>query len=186
MNSEVCIRDYDIYRKDRINQAAPGGGVAILVKDSLVSNDDNVRFLNNHDYSEAVWCEVKVGIKCVLVGSIYRPPSTSREMNNLLQDLIKLADNHSKYSQILLCGDFNLGGISWEDNDVFQGEQHMLDSRTFLDTINDCFLNQHVQGFTHNIDSESPTRLDLVFSNNLMDIENMKYSALVGKVIMFY
>ena len=140
MNSEVFVSGYDIYRKDRANQAAPGGGVAILVKDSLVSNDDKVQFLNNHAYSEAVWCEVKMGEKFVLVGSIYRPPSTSGEVNSLLHDLIKIADNHSKYSQVLLCGDFNFGGISWENNDVDHGEHHMVDSRAFLDVSNDSFF----------------------------------------------
>ena len=38
-----------------------------------------------------------------------------------------------------------------------------------------------MQGFTHNIDNDNPTRLDLVFTNNLMDIEDMKHLAPVGK-----
>ena len=181
MNSEVFVSNYNVYRKDRAIQAAPGGGVAILVKNTLVSSDNNVQFLNNHEYAEAVWCEVTVGDKSVLVGSVYRPPSTSREMNSLFHDLIKIADDHSKYSQILLCGDFNFGGIIWENNDVNEDDHHTVDSRLFLDVINDCFLNQHVQGFTHNIDNDSPTRLDLVFTNNLLDIENMKHLASVGK-----
>ena len=114
------------------------------------------------------------------MGTVYRPPSTSTERSILLLDLIKVADNN-KYSQILLCGDFNLGGIAWENNDITEGEHHMEDSRAFLDVINDCFFNQHVQGLMYNTDSDNPSRLDLVFTNNLVDVENMKYLAPVGK-----
>ena len=181
MNSEVFVSNYNVYRKDRAIQADPAGGVAILVKDTLVSSDNNVQFLINHEYTEAVWCEVTVGDESVLVGSVCGPPSTNREMNSLLHDLIKLADDHSKYLHILLCGDFNFGGIVWGNNDVNEDDHHTVDSRIFLDVINDCFLNQRVQRFTHSIDNDNPTRLDLVFTNNLMDIENMKHSASVGK-----
>ena len=83
MNSKIFVSNYNVYRKDRVIQAAPGGGVAILVKDTLVSSNNNVQFLNNHEYAEAVWWEVTVGDKSVLVGSVYRTPSTSREMNSL-------------------------------------------------------------------------------------------------------
>ena len=181
MNSEVFVSNYNVYRKDRAIQADAAGGVAILVKDTLVSSDNNVHFLINHEYTEAVWCEVTVGDESVLVGSVCGTPSTNREMNSLLHDLIKLADDHSKYLHILLCGDFNFGGIVWGNNDVNEDDHHTVDSRIFLDVINDCFLNQHVQRFTHSIDNDNPTRLDLVFTNNLMDIENMKHSASVGK-----
>ena len=33
----------------------------------------------------------------------------------------------------------------------------------------------------YNTDSDNPSRLDLVFTNNLVDVENMKYLAPVGK-----
>ena len=41
----------------------------------------------------------------VLVGSIYRAPSSNREANNLLCDLIRLTENYDKESQVLICGD---------------------------------------------------------------------------------
>ena len=82
------MNSYEIYRRDRIEQNAPGGGVAILVRRNLVSTNTNVRFLDNHAYKEAVWCEIKLSRKSILLSSIYRVPYSSREVNNLLCDLL--------------------------------------------------------------------------------------------------
>lgn len=60
LNDEVSSTEifdteqYAVYRKDRVLQNAPGGGVAILVRKCLLSSDTNVKLLNEHDYGEAV------------------------------------------------------------------------------------------------------------------------------------
>ena len=46
-----------VYRKDRANQRAPGGGVCILVNRDLISSDLCIKELNDHHYEESVWCE---------------------------------------------------------------------------------------------------------------------------------
>ena len=176
-NGEIFdVECYEVFRNDRTVQNAPGGGVVILVRKTLFSNSDNVNFLNTHSYKEAVWCEIKLKSKSVLVGTIYRPPSSTSDKNKLLNDLIKLTDEYSKDSQILICGDFNYGEISWENNAVGEG-----DANRFLDAINDCFLYQHIMQATHNIGADNESRLDLVFTRGLMDIENVQSLAPLGK-----
>ena len=96
-NMEIFdVNNYEVYRKERLEQNAPGGGVAILVKKCLVSANNDIRFLNNHAYGEAVWCEIKLESGNFLLGSIYRPPSSSRDVNNLLCDLIRLTDRYKR------------------------------------------------------------------------------------------
>ena len=107
---------------------------------------------------------------------IYRPPNCSREQNLSLNDLVKLSDTYHKESQVLICGDFNFSEIVWEENVVKSGGQHPVDASNFLDVINDCFLYQHVLQSTHNLDQENESRLDLVFSRALMDVENIRDS----------
>lgn len=72
----------------------------------------------------------------------------------------------------MTCGGFSYNEVCWETNYVFSDGQHIVDARSFLDAINDCFLYQHISDCTHNIDSENPTWLDLIFSRSLHDIEN--------------
>ena len=67
MNSDVLageyidLETYQVFRKDRKNQNAPGGGVLIMVRRTLLSFDDKVNFLNNHQYKESMWCEIRLG-----------------------------------------------------------------------------------------------------------------------------
>ena len=181
-NEEVFdVNDYEVFRSDRVVQKAPGGGVAILVKRSLISGDDKVRFLNNHEYEGAVWCEIKLNDNKFLVGTIYRVPTSSHEVNLLLCDLLKLSDNYHKEAQVLICGDFDFSEIDWESNSVLSEGQHVVDARNFLDIINDCFLYQHVMQPTHNVDYDNESRLDLVFTRNLLDIEDIEFLAPIGK-----
>ena len=45
LNMEVFdLEKYTVFRKDRDNQAVPGGGVAVLVNKNLVSSCCNVSF----------------------------------------------------------------------------------------------------------------------------------------------
>ena len=60
LNTEIFdVSNYVVFRKDRNEQVAPGGGVAILVKKGVLASDSGVHFLNNHLYNESVWCELK-------------------------------------------------------------------------------------------------------------------------------
>lgn len=172
---------YEVYRKDRGVQNAPGGGVAILIKKTLLSTNENVKFLNDHRYEEATWCEICLQGKKILVGAIYRAPSSPRDVNNLLCDLVRLSDNYDRESQVLICGDFNFGEVCWETNSVTVDGQHVVDARNFLDVTNDCFLYQHIGEVTHNIDYDNPSRLDLVFTRNEHDVENITLFPPLGK-----
>ena len=89
--------------------------------------------MNDHHFEEAIWCEIKCEGKPIIVGTIYRTPSSSRENNNLLLDIIKVCDSYSDRAQILLCGDFNYGAIDWDNNCVDSSGQHVVDARNFLD-----------------------------------------------------
>lgn len=181
LNSEVFDTEkYVVFRKDRINQAAPGGGVVVLVNRNLISSNSNVNFLNNHLYDESVWCELVIKDKKVLLGAIYRPPASVREKNNLLCDLIRLVGDYNSESQVLICGDFNFKEINWENNEV-ESTGQVVDANNFLDSVNDSFLQQHVMMDTHNLDEENQSRLDLIFTRDSHDIMGLELLPPVGK-----
>ena len=74
----------------------------------------------------------------------------------------------------MICVDFNFDEIKWEINEVFAQGQTAA-ARKFMDYVNDCFLYQHVNEPTHNVEGENATRLDLIFSRHGEDIGNLEH-----------
>ena len=105
------------------------GGMLIAVKSNFVCTQ-----MHEIDTeSESVWIEIEVnGTKPILVGSCYRPPSTSKDYLNSLRDSLgKVNMNH--YSNIWLGGDFNLGDIIWESHSVRAGGQKSALCKDLID-----------------------------------------------------
>lgn len=172
---------YTIVRKDRPDQAAPGGGVTILIKKTLVVTEDSVSSLVQHEAQESVWCEVrsKEG-KDLVLGTVYRTPSSSATNNDHICDLLKISEELTKDKQLLVCGDFNFGNILWEENRVENGSQGYGQALNFLEMINDNFWTQNVTEWTHLRDNDNPSRLDLVFTRTGSEVDNIKYLAPLG------
>ena len=136
----------NVYITRIVVQNASGGGVALTVKKFLISTNKGVQFLRDHLYEGAVWCEIDLFGKNMLIGTIYRTPNSCRKINNLLCNLTNLSERYNKESQVLTCGDFNFKEICWETNSVLSDGQQIADARKFLDAVNDCFLVQHIEG----------------------------------------
>ncbi len=98
------------HRLDR--QGRIGGGVAIYVRDSLTS-------IRRHDLEianlEAVWVEIKLKTKSILVGGFYRPPNSNSDYLDRIHVSIDRALNTSIHDIVIL-GDFNLNTLKRNDN----------------------------------------------------------------------
>ncbi|KAK3855373.1 hypothetical protein Pcinc_038222 [Petrolisthes cinctipes] len=148
---------FTIVRKDRPYQNAPGGGVAVVVRKHLVVSEDSVVSLVGHDAQETVWCEVRnMEGKDLLLGAIYRPPSSPLENNDGICDLLKMSEEVTRNKQLLVCGDFNYGNIMWEENRVENGSQGYGQAMHFLETINDHYWTQNITDWTHLRDDDNP------------------------------
>ena len=125
-SAEVCIENYTIYRKDRGDfQAGRGGGVALYVHDSLVSNVNDE--LNSFK-SESLFCNIKLENELVLcIGVCYKSPSIEATELEQLFSVIKAASTR----QVLIMGDFNFPLIDWIRLDSDPS------SECFLDLIQD-------------------------------------------------
>ena len=156
---EIFPSNYSVFRKDRQTNAkgTAHGGVLIAVKSIFVCTQMHELDSEN----ESVWIEMEVnGTKPILVGSFYRPPSTSKEYLNSLKDSLgKVNINH--YSKIWLGGDFNLGDIIWESHSVRAGGQKAALCKDLIDIANDFCLEQVVEGSTR-----GKNILDLFFVKN--------------------
>ena len=101
------------FRKDRKRGA---GGVMIISKDCYKIVDADITVQNEN---ESVWAIITLkDLSKLVVGSFYRPPD--RGIQPLLDLEIELAQISEKFrnnpkTTLILGGDFNAGGINWDN-----------------------------------------------------------------------
>ena len=146
---------FDVFRKDRTSS---GGGVFIAIRNDLAAVQEP-RF-------DVQGCEIITAslqfskTKKIYLSSFYNPSATDLVPLGLLDDHLSKLYSHSKFPQLILCGDFNCGGVDWPNlglrHDI---TTHNCDS-VILDVATKYGLTQHVKW---------PTRkdriLDLAFSS---------------------
>ena len=104
------IKDTDImflnyqspFRKDRLNNNY--GGVIVYVRDNLPCKR---RFDLEIQGLECIWLEVKLKRKTVLFGLFYRPPSSTHDIDDKIEQSLDLASENNAFD-IIVAGDFNL------------------------------------------------------------------------------
>ena len=108
-NSFIAIPGYKIFRKDRSSlnsNKTTGGGGCIFVREYIVSD----RWTCHHsDQCEILWLSLSVGIKYLLVCSVYFPPDATygRQLEMHISHSINVFRDQNPSSIVVLCGDFN-------------------------------------------------------------------------------
>lgn len=144
-NSSLVMQNFaEPHRLDRPDRI--GGGVAVYVHESLTSK-------RRHDleiaHLEAIWVEVKIKSRTILVGGFYRPPNSNREYMERIHESIDRAKNTS-INNIIVTGDFNLNQLNNTD-------------RVKIDDISMQFgLHQLINDCTH-FTEHSSSIIDLMF-----------------------
>ncbi len=172
--SELSIGDgYDLF--SNLDEPSCSRGVCIYVKKHLGANqlqlDASVR--------ESVWCELKLkGPDKLLIGCIYRSPNSSPDENSKVNGIVRKAAEMS-YSHVAIAGDFNHPELDWINGRATKGPDHK--SSVFLEATRDSFLFQHVRHPTHYRSDQTPTTIDLLFTNEDNMLSNLHHNAPLGK-----
>ena len=143
---------YNIYRRDR---GSRGGGVFIMVKNTILSTREEDLETN----CEIVWCKINIQrSKTLFVGAYYRPHENDEDSTIQLESSLRRLHNSS--SHIVLGGDFNAPGWDWANAKLKETCRVPQLYNTLIGTLDDCGLQQMV---------EFPTRgkntLDLICTN---------------------
>ena len=155
---------YTIHHKDR---NCHGGGVFIVVHESIASTPEHE--LNNliNTASEQVWCSIKINDKKIYLCSYYRAPTSDENSINELYDALNLAvhgPNGNTFNSVILGGDFNFPGVDWENKSRIPDKiTHSL-FNTLFECINTYNLEQYVLNPTR-VRGNTSSVLDLLFSN---------------------
>lgn len=153
-----------------------GRGVCIYHKTNLSVTD--VELVNSCNFNESVWIRLKLkGTDSLLIGSVYRSPSSpsdnNDQLNNIIREAVQLRDTH-----LLIAGDFNYGSIDWDLMQSTESIDHP--SSKFVECVNDTFLCQHVLEETRFRHGQRPSRLDLVLTNESNMITDLEYLPPIG------
>ena len=157
-----------------------GRGISIYIHSSLEQVVEEISVDNG--YNEA--CLLKIHLHNqdqLLFGCVYRSPSTSatsgindEKLNKLLSDL-----SNRNYSHVCLVGDFNFKDINWKTWSTSKSEQSK--EHRFLETLRDCYLFQHVSEPTRARGTDEPSLLDLIITNEEMQVSDIQYISPLGK-----
>ena len=174
---EICVQGYQLAGWKARPDESRGGGVLLMVKDHFQVSE--CEELNSFNFDESVWCIIHTSpARRLLVGVCYRPPGSSHENN---QDLLKLMDaiKTSHATDYLIMGDFNFREINWMDGTVDgPGDS---DAAQFYEKVQDCYLCQHVTIHTRFREGTLPSTLDLIFTDQENNVDELKCSAPLGK-----
>ena len=157
--SELHIEGYNIYRS---NVEGHSRGVVIYVSDHISSNI--VLDLTNHQFSESAWVEIRWNKgDNLLLGGIYRSPSSDSENNSQLLEILSAATN-KQFTHTMIVGDFNIPEIDWNLWTTCRNENHF--SYLFLENLRDNFLEQPVNRPTRWLHDTPGNVLDLCLVDN--------------------
>ena len=167
---------FNMYKKHRTD-GRRGGGCVLYVSQELKSYA--CKELENVQGDDAIWCWVKLENKArILVGCMYRSPSSSEDNNNHFMNQIIKASDVANQNRILIMGDFNINDINWEENEA-EGAIEALPYR-FYECTKDSYLHQHVFAPTR-FRNEQESTLDLIFTKEEDDIKNIEVLQPLGK-----
>ena len=167
------FKDYTEYRYDR-TIVDGGGGVIILVHNNISSEPLLDDVLEN---TESAACIIKNGSKKLLLGCIYRKPSSPPEYNTRINNVIRNL-SQIDVDQTLICGDFNYPKIDWNNHIVRASETSS--EQLFYDECQNAFLHQHVDEPTRQRGSDKPSLIDLVLTKNEFEIDKINFHAPIG------
>ena len=163
-DNDLNLNGYSLLRADHPSNAKRGG-VCIYYKENLPLKLISTPYLN-----ESLLCEVTIGSKKCIIGTVYRSPSqNSDEFESFLSNfefLLQDISNRNPYLTLLL-GDYNARNTNWWHHDITTTEGVQLETTTTI-----YGLQQLIDEPTH-IRKNSSSCNDLIFVSQptLLSIE---------------
>ena len=129
-------------------------------------------------FRDHLWVTIKLkGGDKLIIGCVYRSPSSDQKLVNEMCQLLRDVSN-TQHSHLLVTGDFNFPEIDWEDGSIKASSTHH--AHTFLESVRDCFLFQHVRSPTRYRHGTTPSILDLIMTNEGSMIKDLTTGAGLG------
>ena len=181
--SDRNLKDFEIpnFTIHPVNlEKETGRGIALYIHSSLEKSA--IHLIPSHGFEEVCLVEIRLRKGDILLfGCCYRSPTATDQSANNNRELNRLLKSISlkKYSYTCIVGDFNYKAINW----ISWTTKHGDDSHeaNFIEAVRDSFLYQHVEKPTRRRGANEPSVLDLVLSNETMQVSEIIHSPPLGK-----
>ena len=182
-SSQRSVKDYEIpnFTLHPVNlYDNTGRGIAVYTHQSL--DKSTIQIKSTHDFEEVCLLEIRLrGGDTMLFGCCYRSPTATEDSDSNNSKLIRLMKCISlkKYSHICIVGDFNYKQIDWS-----AWKTKLSDSSNeanFIEGVRDSYFYQNVQNPTRRRGKDDPSVLDLIFTNEEMQVSEITHGAPSGK-----
>ena len=151
---------------------SPKRGVVIYAQCQL--NDKECETLSSTEFNESVWCEFMHGNNYVLIGCIYRSPTSTMENAQKLYNLIN-NEYIKQIHKVCIVGDFNYPNIKWD------GEWTGNQDNEFIESIRDAMLIQMVKNPTRRRAGQASNILYLILVNEESLISQIEHCCPIAK-----
>ena len=179
MEEDYIISDYTIHPLNLGNNT--GRGIAVYTHNSIEKSVTQISL--DERFEEVCALEIRLrGGDLLLFCCFYRSPThteTSDCNNDKLVQLFQKIGNDKNYSHRCILGDFNFRDINWSSGSTHLGE-HSLEAR-FIEAVRDSYLYQHITEPTRRRGNDNPSLIDLVFSDEEMQISDIQHHSPLGK-----
>ena len=175
---ELTIEGFTAYGRNLDNKV--GRGIIIYVKDSIsshVKEVDDMHSCNQEDFVESLWLELAMAHTTCKIGCVYRSPNSSTENNKNM--LVTMENIVKPNCPTIIAGDFNYRGIDW-DTWTVTGNDSDEGKLNFLNCMREHCDEQYVKTPTRCRGADTPSLLDLVFSNTPELVEDLQLQGPIG------
>ena len=174
---EFNISDYEMLSHPNITENQGRGSILYIHK--TISYKE-ITLKSQIHFEEAILAEINISKKDkILCAHMYRRGESTEENNKGLLMLLKEIAS-LKYSHLLIFGDFNLPSINWENYSCPGTDSNNINFK-FIECIRDCYLFQHITEPTRQRGNDSPSTLDLLFTNEQHMVSHIEYHAPLGR-----
>ena len=176
-DSELNLKNYIIYRQDRRTSSAlkKGGGCLIAIKKGLIStriDDFSPCGIKIEDVrAEFLFVRIKLQNTNLIIGALYMPPFALPDDYEKFCLILESINKENISSSLIVCGDFNLSYIVWENNDDLLTFYSFNNKAEAKDVLAANIIKNHFSelGITHQHHPIHPVKgysLDLAFSTS--------------------
>ena len=182
-SKERSLKEYDLPNFDMHEANLENSiGRGIVVYTHKCIGKSTIQVTHSSNFEEACLLEIRLrGGDILLFGCCYRSPTESDTSSINNKNLNKLLEYVSlkRYSHVCIVGDFNFKSINWTSGTTSRTETS--EEHKFLETIRDCFLYQQVQEPTRKRGNDTPSLLDLILTNEALQVSEIKHLPPLGK-----
>ncbi len=137
--------------------------------------------LTNSDFKESLWVNINISRgQHLLVGCVYRSPSSIQE-NNILLSLLINQSLETKPTHLLIMGDMNYSDINWDLRSSQKAQDEVSGEFLFLKALDDLYLHQHCREPRRIREGQRATLDDLIITQEETEITELEYLSPLGK-----